>query len=118
MEDMGSKKILSMILLVILIAFITPTSGSQMISGIVFNDTNMDGLREDESGISRIEVSNGINVTVTNESGYYELPKTNETEFVFITTPSEYTPTTSWYHVILNNSYDFGLYYTPEKKCL
>jgi hypothetical protein len=58
-------------------------------------------------------VSNGIAVTVTNDGGVYHLPI--EGYFVFITTPSEYTPTTPWYRSVEGGDLDFGLEYAPDK---
>ena len=111
------KKILCLALFSIFIfisGVIPPAiSDHQTINGIVFEDLNQDGGEDaDEMGISDIEVSNGVDVTTTNESGEYELP--NEGKFVFICTPSGYAPTTSWYSKA-DGECDFGIYHDPAK---
>ena len=67
------------IILLLIIVFLFTQSAiaidtGSTIAGVVFNDTdaNGDGIRNmnDERGIADIEVSNGINVTITDESGY------------------------------------------------
>lgn len=45
------------------------------IGGVVFSDLNADGVRQgNEPGIAGVLVSNGLDVTVTDEHGRYELP--------------------------------------------
>jgi len=54
------------------------------VKGIVFEDNNANGIKDiGEEGLSNILVSNGLTVTVTDETGSYLLPK--EGYFVFIT---------------------------------
>ena len=82
--------------------------------GMVFEDRDADGIRDtEERGIPNILVSNGIAVTVTDETGNYHLPM--EGYFVFITTPSGYTTTTPWYRRTLEDDLDFGLTLSPEE---
>ncbi|MCK4964958.1 MAG: hypothetical protein KAS54_07740, partial [Dehalococcoidia bacterium] len=82
--------------------------------GMVFEDRDADGIRDtEERGIPNILVSNGIAVTVTDETGNYHLPM--EGYFVFITTPSDYEPTTPWYRRTLEDDLDFGLTLSPEE---
>lgn len=85
-----------------------------LIKGVVFEDLDGDGSRDaGEEGIPNVLVSNGLMVTATGESGNYELP--SDDSFVFITTPSAYTPTSPWYRSIANGRFDFALQHTPEK---
>lgn len=84
------------------------------IKGMVFDDSNANGkMDEGEKGISKVSVSNGLTVSVTDKSGNYLLPR--EGHFVFITVPSDYTSTTSWYKSLPENNHFFGLKYSPEK---
>ncbi len=84
------------------------------VEGIVFDDRNANGIQDmGEMGLPDILVSNGLTVTVTDESGSYLLPRVGH--FVFITTPSNYTPTASWYKNLGETDCHFGLKFTPEK---
>jgi len=84
------------------------------LKGTVFNDSNGNGVKDTgESGLSDIVVSNGVDVTVTNSAGDYTLLK--DDYFIFITVPSDYTPTTPWYRSVEGDEFDFGMQYAPEK---
>ena len=84
------------------------------VKGIVFEDRNVNGIQDvGEIGLPDILVSNGLTITITDESGSYLLPR--EGHFVFITTPSDYTPTASWYKKLGETDCHFGLKVTPEK---
>ncbi|GAH12432.1 unnamed protein product, partial [marine sediment metagenome] len=84
------------------------------VKGIVFEDHNANGIQDiGEIGLPDILVSNGLTVTVTDESGSYLLPR--EGHFVFITTPSNYISTTPWYKDLLEDNLHFGLKFTPDK---
>jgi len=85
------------------------------IKGKVFEDSNANRkMDEGEKGISKVSVSNGLTVSVTDKSGNYLLPR--EGHFIFITVPSDYTSTTGWYKSLSESNYLFGLKYSPEKK--
>jgi len=84
------------------------------VEGIVFEDHNANGIQDiGELGLPDILVSNGLTVTVTDETGSYLLPR--EGHFVFITTPSDYTPTTTWYESLRETDFNFALKFTPNK---
>jgi len=84
------------------------------LKGIVFEDNNANGIQDiGEMGLPDILVSNGLTITVTDETGSYLLPR--EGYFVFITTPSDYTPTASWYKNLGETDCHFGLKFTPDK---
>jgi len=84
------------------------------VKGIVFEDHNANGIQDiGETGLPDILVSNGLTVTITNETGSYFLPR--EGDFIFITTPSNYTPTTSWYKNLPEDNLHFGLSFAPDK---
>ena len=84
------------------------------VKGIVFEDRNVNGIQDiGEIGLPDILVSNGLTVTITNETGNYFLPR--EGDFIFITTPSNYTPSTSWYKNLPEDNLNFGLSFAPDK---
>ena len=54
---------------------IAPGENEILAKGYVFDDENMNNLRDEgESGIEGVAVSNGEDVVITNEDGYYGLP--------------------------------------------
>ena len=66
------------------------SSVADTLGGRVFEDLNRNGRADpDEPGIADVRVSNGRDVTLTNESGAYEL-RVNGDRIVFITKPSGY----------------------------
>lgn len=82
------------------------------IKGIVYIDANVNGkVDHSEKGISRIAVSDGLNVVLTDTNGFFELPGTFKSRFVFITVPAGYRTSQRHYLKIDNgiSSYDFGL---------
>lgn len=84
------------------------------ISGVVFEDSNGDGMKgADEGGVAGVLLSNGITTVQTDQSGNYQIPK--EGYFVFITTPADYTVSGSWYRNISGAQFTFGLKPAPEK---
>jgi len=84
------------------------------VKGIVFEDHNANGIQDTgEMGLPNILVSNGLTVTITDETGSYLLPR--EGHFIFITTPSNYISTTSWYESLRETDCHFGLKFIPEK---
>ena len=84
------------------------------VKGIVFEDHNANGIQDiGEMGLPDILVSNGLTITVTDETGSYLLPR--EGHFVFITTPSDYISTTPWYKNLLEDNLHFGLRFAPDK---
>jgi len=84
------------------------------VKGIVFEDHNVNGIQDiGEMGLPEILVSNGLTITVTDETGSYLLPR--EGHFIFITTPSNYISTTPWYKNLLEDNLHFGLRFAPDK---
>lgn len=62
----------------------------QMASGYVFEDNNKNGRKDRrEAGIPGVAVSNGIEVTVTNDKGHYSLPAGTDNT-IFVIKPSGY----------------------------
>lgn len=58
--------------------------------GIVFNDANGNGKQDrKEAGIARVAVSNGVQVTLTDAKGRYELPVGND-DAIFVIKPRGY----------------------------
>ncbi len=77
-------------ILTTLLALPAGLHAQDMATGVVFEDTNGNGLRDtDEPGIPGVAVSNGLDVVLTDEEGRYELPVTDNT-ILFVTKPSGY----------------------------
>ncbi|MBD8491029.1 calcineurin-like phosphoesterase family protein [Echinicola sp. CAU 1574] len=58
--------------------------------GTVYEDLNGNGKKEGrEKGIAQVAVSNGVEVTLTDEKGRYELPVTDD-QIIFVIKPSGY----------------------------
>ncbi|WP_152966722.1 PQQ-binding-like beta-propeller repeat protein [Sporosarcina globispora] len=99
------------------------------VKGVVFVDKNENGTRDpNENGIPNVSVSDGKNITVTDEQGNYALTTSAErrqTDIVFVTVPSGYSvPTddnkTPQFYKMLGSlqagetrEQDFGLLDTP-----
>jgi len=87
---------------------------NSVVRGAVFEDKNTNGIKDvGEEGLSNILVSNGLTVTITDETGSYFLPR--EGDFIFLTTPSNYISTTPWYRNLLEDNLHFGLSFAPDK---
>lgn len=72
------------------------------IRGIVFLDKNQNGFRdENEAGVPRVAVSDGREVTLTNEYGVYSLENAQkDAQFVFISVPANYEKTAQFYYLL------------------
>ncbi len=69
-----------------------------LIAGVVFEDTNADGLRgAEERGVPGVSVSDGFTVVATNEAGRFELTPSSDAVFVALTRPPGYDVQGSWY---------------------
>lgn len=78
---------------------------AQSISGYVYEDTNKNGKKErSEQGLANIAVSNGVDVVVTDEKGYYEL-NVGDDNIIFVIKPAGYQfplsehNTPKYYHI-------------------
>lgn len=85
---------------------------AQGFSGKVFMDVNGNGVVDaGEKGLPGVRVSDGLQVTATNQAGEYHLPGHSKARFVFITTPTGYKFTKAFY-IRADSSvtaYNFGL---------
>lgn len=64
--------------------------GSEMVSGIVYDDLNQDGQHgSGESGVARVSVSNGCDVVLTNLDGLYEITLAPG-QILFLSQPTGY----------------------------
>jgi outer membrane protein assembly factor BamB len=85
------------------------------IEGIVFSDTNGNGVRDDgEPPLAAIGVSDGCDVVRTDQSGRYKLPHAGgEARFVFVAVPSGYRKGGRYWRRLeaseTPRSYDFAL---------
>lgn len=104
-------------LLIILVSSSGQISGTSL-SGIVFTDTNGNGLRDkNENGIKGVTVSDQVNVVVTDANGFYQIPTAKGFGVVFISLPQGYKATRSFYSKIDlergNSQVDFALTKIP-----
>ena len=84
------------------------------VTGTVYEDLNANGmLDEGEPGIGGVVVSNGVVSRLTDETGEYNL--SGEGSFVFVSMPSGYALTTSWYADPTGENPSFGLRRAPDK---
>ncbi len=84
-------------------------SAQNVAKGYVFEDKNNNGIKDNnETGISNIAVSNGIQVVLTDNKGAYQLPAGEENIF-FVIKPSGYrTPLNG------NNTPKFYYHHNPK----
>ncbi|MCT4216413.1 calcineurin-like phosphoesterase C-terminal domain-containing protein [Elizabethkingia anophelis] len=84
-------------------------SAQNIAKGYVFEDKNNNGIKDNnETGISNIAVSNGIQVVLTDNKGAYQLPASEENIF-FVIKPSGYrTPLNG------NNTPKFYYHHNPK----
>ena len=65
-------------------------SGQQLAKGFVFSDDNNSGIKDtNEKGIAKVSVSNGREVVLTDDKGYYELTVGND-NIIFVIKPYGY----------------------------
>ncbi len=63
---------------------------TQTATGVVYHDQNGNGRRDNgEPGLPEVRVSNGVQITMTNEDGAYELPIDDDT-ILFVIKPRDY----------------------------
>ena len=65
-------------------------AAQETVTGVVFLDANRDGVRQsDEQGIGGVAASNGVEVTLTDASGRYTLPASDDM-IIFVNIPRGY----------------------------
>ena len=65
--------------------------GAQIAQGVVFADTNNNGVHEtSETGIAGVPLSNGCDVVISNSDGKYEI-SVAPTEIIFLSKPANYS---------------------------
>ena len=68
------------------------------VKGYVYNDVNSNSIKDSsETGISSVGVSNGRDVVVTDNKGYYELNSSGD-NIIFVIKPSDYKFPVNKYH--------------------
>ncbi len=81
-----------------------PSFAQQVAKGYVYDDLNQNGTKDrKEKGIANVAVSDGKNVVLTNQEGYYELPVDNHC-VIFVIKPQGYD-------LPVNNNYQPQNYY-------
>lgn len=88
-----------------------PEKTSEKIRGKVFLDEDRNGRPDrGEKGLRGVSVSDGLNVTISDESGNYILDSDYSSGIVWITPPSNHSPSGSfWHNKEGRNNIDFGL---------
>ncbi len=89
---------------------------SENYTGIVYLDANNNGVFDvGENPLSKVMVSDGLNVVTTNNKGQYSLPGYAKTHFIFITIPAGYKTSQYYQRVELSavKNYNFGLRPNP-----
>ena len=96
----------------------TTIAGTINITGQVFEDINKNGLKENnEPGISDVVISDQLEVVQTDKNGLYQINARNSNRIIFISVPSGYKTSGSFYiHIkteAANQSVDFPLIKIP-----
>lgn len=77
-------------IVILSILCIQQLSAQNIAKGFIFDDKNGNGVKDrKEKGIGKVAVSNGQEVVLTNEKGYYELPVSDD-NIIFVIKPSGY----------------------------
>ena len=85
--------------------------GARTVSGLVYDDTDGNGHREDgEKGLAGVVVSDGAEVVVTGADGAYRLEAVGRN--VFVVTPGDRRSTSGWYRPT-TATIDFALAPSP-----
>jgi outer membrane protein assembly factor BamB len=92
--------------------------------GVVFDDLNQNGTQDKgEQGVGEVVLSDGLNTSLTDNKGCYELklPLGKEFSVVFVTVPSDYEATTPFYQKVKISpmgvdSVNFGLRRSPQSR--
>ena len=80
---------------------LAPADEPEIARGMVFHDLNENGVHDEgEPGIEGVVISNGYDVTTTDEDGMWELPAEGDT-VIFMTKPSGYAIETDEYNTPL-----------------
>ncbi|WP_353135141.1 calcineurin-like phosphoesterase family protein [Pseudopedobacter sp.] len=73
-----------------LLGFVANSYAQTSVKGYVYEDTNKNGKHDkNEKGIASVSVTNGREVVLTNQKGYYELPGNND-QIISVIKPSGY----------------------------
>ena len=93
-------------------------AGTINITGQVFEDSNKNGVKENnEPGISDVVISDQLEVVQTDKNGLYQINARNSNRIIYISVPSGYKTSVSFYIQIkteaANQSVDFPLIKIP-----
>lgn len=96
-----------------LLAFAPPILAQGSLSGSVYEDRNGNGRRDaGEPGLSRVAVSNQVDVVTTDANGAFTLPGVG-TGVVFVSVPDGFRSSGRFWHPSGAGSASFGLVPTP-----
>ena len=88
---------------------------SDKYTGIVFEDKNGNGKRDDgEKGLAGIRVSNGVTVVQTAADGSFSIAKNEAARFIFASRPAGYKCSTPFYRTADSDDLAFG--FAPAEK--
>ncbi|WP_234733270.1 calcineurin-like phosphoesterase C-terminal domain-containing protein [Tellurirhabdus bombi] len=77
-------------LLSLLFPLATPVLAQNQAQGVVFEDKNSNGKKDrQEAGLAQVAVSNGKDVVLTDQKGYYQLP-VGQDNIIFVIKPTGY----------------------------
>lgn len=80
------------------------------ITGYVFEDSNQNKIKDTgEPGIRGIAVSDQVNISYTDDKGFYQIRKTIGFDIVFVSNPDSYHSLSSFWKPVTTGSLDFGL---------
>jgi hypothetical protein len=84
----------------------TSTGPAILVSGIVFEDSNKNGIKEaSEPGIHGAAISDQLNIVQTDKSGKYQISAQNSNRIIFISVPTGYK-STGFYAVLKSDAAD------------
>lgn len=96
--------------IILLALAITQASAQTTVTGLVFDDTNSNGKRDQgEAGIAGVAVSDQISVVITDKDGRYTLPGAKGYGLIMISQPNGYTASPFWTTLDGKSSADFPL---------
>jgi len=90
------------------------------IYGIVFEDQNSNGKRdENESGLSKIPVSDGRTIAFTNKDGSFSFDNSDKkAKYVFACIPNGFEKRPNFYHLLLNEEKEISIEIPLEKSAV
>lgn len=91
-------------------------ASAAVVEGRVYLDANRNGLAdEDEQGVARVLVSDGLRVAATDSTGNYRLESTNASSLVWVSVPRDHAASGAFWRATDGKSReDFGLLFQAQ----